>query len=183
MINYLSGTYNFNGIEMPEGVDMSTDRKPSDIKEQIRTWLMEDGWSLRQETPQGGLWAFVADDGRGRKIVVGQNINKPDEIILQGQVNVGDDITNKISQMQEVERNKLLWDLRFELLIKYLEFAGIEIPIKSVRVSERIFQDELTKGHFLQRTAEVRKGVLVVLWMLQKQFAQQPPPIQMGFQR
>ena len=153
------------------------------IKEKIRNWLMEDGWSLRQETPQQGLWAFIAEDSRGRKIVVGQNSNKQDEVVLQGQVNIGDDLTNKLNNLEEEDRNEFLWDLRFELLRTNLEFAGIEIPLKSVRVSERIFAEELSKGVFLQRTSEVRKGVLVILWMLQRQFAQQPFPKQMGFQR
>ncbi len=144
---------------------------------------MEDGWSLRQETPQGGLWAFVAEDSRGRRVVVGQNANRQDEVIIQAQVNIGDDTINKLSSLPENEREELLWDLRFELLRTNLEFAGIETPLKSIKVSERIFLDALTKDCFLQRISEVRKGLLVVLWILARKFVQPPPPRQMGFQR
>jgi len=183
MINYLSGTYNFTGIEMPKGGDMTTEMSSEQIKDQVRTWLMEDGWSLRQETPPQTLWAFLAEDQFGRKIVVGQRANREDEVVIQGSVNIGDDTTDRIDRLNEDERNTLLWDLRFELVKTNLEFSGISIPLKRVEVIERIFLDGLTKGRFLQRTSEVRKGVLIVMWVLARKLGQPPPPRQMGYQR
>lgn len=183
MINYFSGTYNYEGIRMPEGGGMTAEMSPKQIKEQIQTWLMEDGWSLRQETPEQGLWAFVAEDQFGRKIVVGQRVNKEDEIVIQGAVNISDDTTDRIGRLTEDERNNLLWDLRFELVRTNLEFSGISHPLKRVEVIERLFLDVMTKDCFLQRTSEVRKGVIVVMWVLAKKFAQQPPPRQAGFQK
>ena len=162
---------------------MASDMSPDQIKEQVRNWLMEDGWSLRQETPPQTLWAFLAEDQFGRKIVVGQRANREDEVVIQGSVNIGDDTTDRIDRLNEDERNTLLWDLRFELVKTNLEFSGISLPLKRVEVIERIFLDGLTKDCFLQRASEVRKGVLIVLWMLARKFAQQPSPRQMGFQR
>lgn len=183
MINYLSGTYNYKGIEMPEGGDMASEMSPDQIKERVRGWLMEDGWSLRQETPDRSLWAFVAEDQFGRKIVVGQRASREDEVVIQGAINISDDTTDRIGRLTEDERNNLLWDLRFELVRTNLEFSGIDIPLKRIEVVERIFLDGLTKDCFLQRASEVRKGVLIVIWMLAKKFAQPPPPRQVGFQR
>lgn len=183
MINYLSGTYNYKGIEIPEGGGMTTEMPPNQMKEQVRAWLMEDGWSLRQETPRGSIWAFVAEDQFGRKIVVGQRAGKEDEVVIQGAVNIGDDTTDRIGRLVEDERNSLLWDLRFELVRTNLEFSGIDIPLKRIEVVERIFLNALNKDCFLQRASEVRKGVLIVLWILARKFAQQPPPRQVGFQR
>jgi hypothetical protein len=169
---------------MPEGGNMTTNKSPKDLEDKIRTWLMEDGWSLRKETPQGGLWAFVADDGRGRKIVVGQNANREDAIILQGGINIDDNTSREIDKLPEGERNDFLWDLRFALLRTNLEFSGITLPLKRIELMERIVIDApLTKDCFVQRTSEVKKGVLLVLWMLSRKFAQQIPNQQMGFQR
>ncbi|GAG02639.1 unnamed protein product, partial [marine sediment metagenome] len=88
-----------------------------------------------------------------------------------------------IGRLAEDERNNLLWDLRFELVRTNLEFSGISLPLKRVEVIERLFLDALTKDSLLQRASEVRKGVLIVIWMLARRFAQQPPPRQVGFQR
>ncbi len=168
---------------MPKGGEMASEMVPKQIKERIQTWLMEDGWSLRQETPEQSLWAFVAEDEFGRKIVVGQRAGKEDEVVIQGAVNIGDDTTDRIGRLSEDERNNLLWDLRFELVRTNLEFSGISLPLKRVEVIERLFFDALTKDSFLQRASEVRKGVLIVIWVLARKFAQQPPPRQVGFQR
>jgi len=162
---------------------MAIKMSPNQIKDQVRTWLMEDGWSLRQETPPKSLWAFVATDQFGRKIVVGQRINKEDEVVIQGAVNMDDDTTDRIGRLTEDDRNNLLWDLRFELVKTNLEFSGIALPLKRVEVVERIFLDGLTKDCFLQRASEVRKGVLIVIWLLARKLGQSPPPRQMGFQR
>ncbi|MGD9117297.1 MAG: DUF2299 family protein [Dehalococcoidia bacterium] len=162
---------------------MTTEMSSAQIREKIRTWLMEDGWSLRQDMPKQGLWAFIAEDQFGRKIVVGQRENKEDEIVIQGAVNIDDDTTDRIGRLTEDERNALLWELRFELVRTNLEFSGISLPLKRVEVLERVFLDALTKDRFLQRTSEVRKGVLIVIWVLSRKFAQPPPPRQVGFQR
>lgn len=162
---------------------MAEETLTSRIKEKVHDWLMEDGWSLRQESFPQAIWAFVAEDRLGRKIVVGQNADKEDQVIIQGAVIFDEKTTNKIAQLPEDERNNFLWELRFELLKTDLEFSGIEIPLKSIQVSERIFFDALTKDSFLQRASQVRKGVLIIQWMMLKKFAQQPPRKQLGFQK
>lgn len=162
---------------------MAEDMSPNRIKAKIQTWLMEDGWSLRKETPSEGLWAFVAEDQFGRKIIVGQKVGKEDEILIQGAVSISDNTSDRMSRLSEDELNALLWDLRFELVRSNLEFSGISLPLKRIEVVERIFSDGLSKDRFLQRTSEVRKGVLIVLWTLARKLGQQPPPRQVGFQR
>lgn len=162
---------------------MTTKMSPEKLQELVRMWLMEDGWSLRQETPQNGLWAFIADDGKGRKIVVGQNVNRPDTIILQGGINIDDVTSQKVDNLSEKDRDALLWDLRFGLLGTELEFMGIEIPLKLVQLSARVIGEALSKDCFLQRVSELRKGVLFVIWTLARKFSQQPPRQQLGFQR
>jgi len=162
---------------------MDTKMSSNQIRDQVRTWLMEDGWSLRQETPPQSLWAFVATDQFGRIIVVGQRTNRDDEVVIQGAVNIDADTTDRIQRLTEADRNNLVWDLRFELVRTNLEFSGISLPLKRVEMVERIFLDGLTKDSFLQRTSEVRKGVLIVMWLLSRKLGQPPPPRQMGFQR
>jgi len=162
---------------------MAEKTTPQHIKDRIREILMEDGWGVRQEPASKAIWAFIAENRAGIKIVVGQQIDKEDQIVIQGSVTPDDIIANRMAQLPEDERNNFLWDLRFELLRTDLEFNGIEAPLKRVEVSTRIFLDALTKDTFLLRTAQVRKGVLLVLWMIAKKFAQQPPRKQLGFQR
>jgi hypothetical protein len=163
--------------------DMAEKTAPEHIKERIREILMEDGWSIRQESTPKAIWAFVAENRAGIKIVVGQKIDREDQIVIQGSIHPDEIITSRMAQLPEDERNNFLWDLRFELLRTDLEFSGIETPLKQVEVSTQIFLDALTKDTFLLRTSQVRKGLLAIIWMLAKKFAQQPPRKQLGFQR
>ncbi|MBC8511850.1 MAG: DUF2299 family protein [Dehalococcoidia bacterium] len=154
-----------------------------DAKTKVRAWLMEDGWSLRQESGAQVAWVFVAEDRLHRKLVVGQNTGREDMLVIQGAVALDEEMTNRVEQLSEKQRNDFLWDLRFELVRTDLEFSGVQIPLKRVEVSERIFFDALTKDTFLQRASQVRKGVIIVQWMLARRFAQQPPKKELGFQR
>ena len=83
MIDYVCSAYNYEAIRILKGGAMATKMSPDQIKDKVQTWLMEDGWSLRQETPSMGLWTFVATDQFGRVIAVGQRKNKEDEVIIQ----------------------------------------------------------------------------------------------------
>jgi hypothetical protein len=170
-------------IDIFGGSGMTYEMSPAQLKDLIRTWLMDDGWSLRQDTPKDSIWVFIADDGRGRRVVIGQRDGKEDQILLQGAVTIDDATSKKIDQMPNEEKNDLLWDLRFELLRTSLEFSGLELPLKQVGVTGRIIADSLSKDYFFNKVSEVRKGVLIIVWMLQRRFAEQPPAKQMGFQR
>jgi hypothetical protein len=183
MIDYYSGTYNYVGIEMPKGGEMADNITSSNIRDLVQKWFMEDGWSVGVDTPPDATWALVADDGQGRKVVTGQRTGREDQLLIQGAIVFDDVISNKVSQLPEDERNNWLWDLRFELVRTDLEFSGVQLPLKRVEVMGRICFDALTKDAFLQKVSQVRKGVLMVGWMLARKFVQQPPREELGFHR
>lgn len=153
-----------------------------DAKTKIQAWLMQDGWSLSQ-ADEGVAWAFIAEDRLKRKVVVGQPKGRPDELVIQGAIKFDETMTKKAEQLPKKEQDEFLWELRFELVRTNLEFSGIKMPLKRIEVSERIFLDDLTKDSFLQRVSQVRKGVLIILWMLSRKFEQEPPKREFGFQR
>jgi hypothetical protein len=154
-----------------------------DARTKVNTWLMEDGWSLRQESGVETIWAFVAEDRLQRKLVVGQNKARGDQLIIQGAVAVDERTSDRITKLPDDERDGFLWDLRFELLRTGIEFSGVQIPLRRIEVTGRIFFDALTKDAFLQRASEVRKAIIIIQWMLARKLAKQPPQKELGFQR
>ncbi len=163
---------------------MADDTIPAHTKDKVQKWLLEDGWKLKEGEPiPDSLWTFLAEDEMGRKIVIGQRPNRQDEIMIQASVTIGDDTNKLLVALDEDKRSAFLWKLRFELIQTNLEFQGVEAPIKRVSVVQRIFLDALGKDLFMRRTSEVRKGILIVMWMLAREFGEQPAPRQMGFQR
>jgi len=181
MINYYSGTYNYKGIDMPEGGVMTNKSPSNDVKDKVHGWLMEDGWKLQKYALPDASWAFVAEDPCNRKIVVAQKVGRDDQLLMQATVIPTEDITTELDQLSEDERNNFLWDLRFELLRAGIDFDGVTVPLKRVEVMMRIASDALTKDTFVQRLGQVHKGVILVQWMVARKFAKPLPQKEIGF--
>lgn len=159
---------------------MVGDNLSRQIQEKVQAWLMEEGWSLRKESDPKAIWVFTAEDRFGRKVGVGQEVGKEDMVVMQATVTLDEDTINRIAQLPKPERDEIIWNLRFEVIRTELEFDGLGEPLEKISVGTRIFSDALTKDLFLLRTSQVRKGLLIIQWVLAKALAQKPP--QIGFE-
>jgi hypothetical protein len=161
--------------------DSARNQRSQQIQSKIQAWLMEEGWRIRQEQAPDAEW-FVSGESEARvRIGVGQRKGSPDQIIVQGSVTIDQAHQDKINKLPKDERGKFLWDLRFSLLNLGVEFSGVTEPPQEIRISQRIYEDGLTKDRFLQRVSQVRNGVLNVLWMIARKLAQPPPERHAGF--
>ncbi len=77
-----------------------------------------------------------------------------------------DEHRSKLDQMEPRERSNLLWDLRFRLVGMGLDFAGMADSPRTITIVQHIHYDGLSKDAFLQRVAQVHRGLLVTLWTL-----------------
>ena len=161
--------------------DSVRNQRSEEIKAQIQTWLMEEGWRIRTENVPDAEW-FLSGESEARvRIGIGQHRGRPDQIIIQGSVTFQQEQQEQITRLPPEERNDFLWNMRFSLLNMGVEFCGVAEPPKEIRISQRIYYDGLTKDRFLQRVSQVRNGVLTVLWMVAKKLAQPPPERTVGF--
>lgn len=181
MINFLGGTYNYEGIKTPEGGVMTKKSPSNNIEDKVHGWLMEDGWKLQKHTVPDASWAFIAEDPSIRKIVVGQKVGRDDQLLLQAAVIPDENVATQLDQLDEDERNNFLWDLRFELLRAGIDFDGVTVPLKQVAVMMRISTDALTKDTFVQRLGQVHKGVILIQWMIARKFAKPETHKEIGF--
>lgn len=181
MINYYSGTCNYEGIDLPEGGNVAKKSPSDDERDKVHGWLMEDGWKLQKYILPDASWAFIAEDPGNRKIVVGQKIGRDDQLLLQAGVTPDENVNTQLDQLSEEERNNFLWDLRFELLRADLDFDGVTIPLKLVQIMKRISTDALTKDNFVQRLGQVHKGVIIVQWTIARKFGKPATHKEVGF--
>jgi len=181
MMKYYSGTYNYEGVDLPEGGNMANKPPSNDVRDKVNGWLMEDGWKLQKHTLPDASWAFIAEDPNIRRIVVGQKVGRDDQLLLQAAVIPDENVMTQLDKLAEDERNNFLWDLRFELLRAGIDFNGVGIPFKRVEVMMRITTDALTKDVFVQRLGQVHKGVILVQWMTARKFAKPEAHGEIGF--
>jgi hypothetical protein len=111
----------------------------------------------------------------------GQLVGRPDRIVIEAHISVDQQTQNAIMQLPEAERIEFLWELRFELLRTELEFNDIDDPLKDVHLLHGIFIDALDRDTLLRRTVQIRKGIQLVEWVLEKKFKTHPPQRRFGF--
>jgi len=145
---------------------MADEQRVEANREKIQNWLMAEGWNIAEQTHPDLAWLIRAEDGGGRRILVGQNKAKPDLLHLEARVNIGDEHRGKFASLPEEKRREILWRLRFRLLSMNVDFAGVAEPMEAVVLTQRVYLDGLSKDTFIQRFATVRNAVIAVIWSI-----------------
>jgi hypothetical protein len=140
----------------------------------VGVWLTEDQWNVVVCHYPKTKWALRATDGDGRTVVVGQPEDARDSLIIQGDVVLNEQTKSLVRQTNDAELDSLLWNLRRELIQSDVEFRISGEPLALIQVSQRIFfghGNELSKDIFFQRVSRVRRGILLVRWLLERCFS------------
>jgi len=158
---------------------MSTSEKEQNMeatREKVQNWLMSEGWKISEQSHPDMAWLIRAEDAAERRILVGQDKTRQDQIILEARVNVGDDHRKKFESLPEERRREILWKLRFRLLLMNVEFVGVADPMETVVLTQRLYLDGLTKDAFIQRFLIVRNAVIAVIWSIIQDLEGVEPP-------
>ena len=145
-------------------------------RERIQSWLMAEGWNIAEQSHPDLAWLIRAEDAGGRRIVIGQNKARQDQIQLDARVNVAEEHRSKFGSLPEEKRREILWRLRFRLLGMNVDFAGVTEPMQAVMLTTKIYLDGLTKDTFLQRFLTVRNAVIAVIWSIMQDLEGVEPP-------
>ena len=152
------------------------------MREQIRDWLLEEAWSVRQDEVPDTEWALRVESGRQVLLNVRQRSGHSDQALIFGAVQLDKDVQDRLSALSAEERREFLWDVRFRLLGIGVEFEGLtEVPERVV-VVPAIYRDALTKDTFFRRLSQVHSATIAVLWMIARKFAQPPPEHTFGLE-
>ena len=144
----------------------ATEKDMEATRDKVQNWLMAEGWKIADQPHPDLAWLIRAEDVGGRRILVGQNKVRPDQIHLEARVNIADEHRRKFESLPEERRREVLWKLRFRLLLMNVDFAGVAEPMQAVLLTQRMYLDGLTKDAFIQRFLVVRNAVIAVVWSI-----------------
>lgn len=142
----------------------------------VQNWIMSEGWQIAEQVHPNMAWLIRAEDGAGKRILIGQNKEREDHVVLEAHVNFAEDYRRKFDSLPEERRRDILWRLRFRLLMMNVDFAGVGEPLKNVVLTQRIYLDGLTRDAFVQRFLAVRNAVLAVIWSIIQDLEGVEPP-------
>ena len=153
------------------------DNQFSVAKKLVTEWLMAEAWKI-QENPGGTntAWVIVAEDNKQKKLVFAQFNKRPDFVHLHARVNLPEDLSRQVSNLDPAKRDEILWELRFQLLNMGLKFSGVEAKLERVRMHTRLYLEDLTRNEFIRTVGTIQDSVLVIQWVIHKHLGQPEPP-------
>lgn len=143
-------------------------------RQRIQGWLMQEGWQISDAQAENAAWTIAATNPHGQGVVVVQPQQVSDVLVLQASVKVDASFHETFAAIEQTKRDDLLWNVRFGLLQMGVEFAGLDDPPRQLVLTQRIYNDGLTKDAFVQRMMQVRNATLFAVWSITRGL-QRPP--------
>ena len=162
--------------DAPESPAVATSPEHAPIREKLTSWLVAEGYTVREGQARDAAWMLVVEDPAQRRFMVGQKPNRTDVIVIQGTVAISDQHGQQLDALPEREREDFLYDLRFRLLGLELDFQGVAHPLRQVMLNEHVYWDDLTRNELFRTLKRVRHGIVAVIWSVGRKLQQPTVP-------
>lgn len=144
----------------------SQDRNSEQTRRRVQQWMMDMGYSVKQESAAGTQWVLMATLPDNIGFAVVQEPNKPDRMVVQAGLDISPEHQGLILELSPEERRAFMWDIRFGLLATSVEFKMEGEPLARIAIGKPLYLEGLNKNTFAQSAQEVRCAALLVLWKL-----------------
>ena len=147
-----------------------------DTQEKIKTWLVLEG--LFKEVLQAeNLYFQIAAEfpaKSGRHLSIIQPKDHEDMIVVFSRIRLADSHQKALSAMPPKERERLIWQMRYDLLFhdSSFEMEPGGGDLRSIRFTREIYYDGLTKNKLMEVIRENFKCELYVVWKFQEIFGE-----------
>jgi hypothetical protein len=147
-----------------------------DTKEKIKNWLVQEGLFKAEDQPENLYFQLAAEfpAKSGRHLSIIQPKNHEDMIVVFSRIRLADAHQMALSAMPPKEKERLLWQMRYDLLFQDASFeiepAGSDM--QSIRFTREIYYDGLTKNELMQAIRNNFKCELYVVWKFQEIFGE-----------
>lgn len=162
-------------------LNMSMNEKGKEVEEKIRNWLLEEGFKVKLLSNEHASFNFLAEDQEGRKVNIIQLIKDKDKILIVTKASLLEEQKQKLMKLDSETRNRILWTLRFGLLNREIGFSGIGVPLESITLSMSLYYDGMSKDKFMHRLLEVRKALLFVMWLVDRELGEPEPTVKLPY--
>ena len=144
-------------------------------KTRIQNWLMQEGWQVGEAQAENAAWALLATNQNGQGALVIQPQQFADMLFVQANMAFDESFRQQYQTLDQAKRQQVLWSLRIGLVQMNVDFEGIQEPFERLSVSQRIYDDGLTKDNFAQRVMQVKMAMFFAVWTIMRAMEQPPP--------
>lgn len=142
-------------------------------REQISTWLQEDGYAIQDLPPQPGYaWLLIAIGELG-EYGLSQLRERPAAVHVTGHIDLWNATGGKTNGLDDDE----IWQLRLGLLGMGLDsFSGVGRPLGRVALGVDIYWDGMTRNDFASALRSVRNGLSFLLLSVRRALGEPATP-------
>jgi hypothetical protein len=154
-----------------------------ELRSRIRAWLEAEGWRVEERAVEDTStsaakevsWALQGTDPGGKLVLFAQDARRPDVLVLQAGVTIDPNHTGRLRSLERREQEEFCWDLRFRLLDMGVNFGGIQVPLETVGLIERLYIEDMGRNRFFESVGRLQNAILAVIWMIRRRLDQPAP--------
>ncbi|HNX39500.1 MAG TPA: DUF2299 family protein [Methanothrix sp.] len=147
-----------------------------EARDKVKAWLIEEGL-FKEEVSAENLYFQLAAEypaKSGRHLSIIQPKGHEDMVVVFSRIRLADVHQEALSAMPLKARERLLWQMRYDLLFRECSFEMEPRgePLQSIRFTREIYYDGLTKNKLMEAIAENLKCEMYVVWKFQEVFGE-----------
>ncbi len=143
------------------------------IREMVRFWLEDEGIFRKEVDDMNADFHFIVEvpPGSNQVIDIIAPRNKSLVLVASG-VKLSDEHYSAVMSMDEKERERFMWDIRFSLIFLRTEFQIIPNAISPqlFQFTRKLYQEDLTRQLLMDAIGEVHKCKLFIIWKMREKF-------------
>lgn len=138
----------------------------------IQKWLIDENLFKDKLPDQNSIFHYIINFPENHVMDIIQPVGKPDLILIGCATEIAEEQRALMRQSKESEKEDYIWDVRYILNSHLLDF-NLQIDnneLKQFIVTEKIFEDGLTKNSFIKAIEKVFKAKIQCIWKLEQKF-------------
>ncbi len=143
------------------------------IREMIRFWLEDEGMFRKDVDDANADFHFIIEVPPGSNQVIDIIAPKNKDLLLVASgVKLSDEHYSAVMSMDDKERERFMWDIRFSLIFLKTEFQIIPNAISPqlFQFTRKLYQENLTRQSLMDAVGEVHKCKLFIIWKMREKF-------------
>lgn len=141
-----------------------------DVMRKVKSWLIEDGLYkdklIDDNADYHYITVFPAESQQIVDVIHPKQLT--DMIVIGSGISLSDEHYKALKSTPKPEKDKFLWDLRYQLLFRDSEFYMLPSAedLREFRFARPLYFDGLTKNAFMEALRENFKCKLFVIWKI-----------------
>ncbi|MBE8540536.1 DUF2299 family protein [Geoglobus acetivorans] len=143
------------------------------FKEMVKDWLVEEGFFREEVSDENADFHYVIEVPPGSNQVI--DIIAPrdrDVILIASGIRLSDEHYSMVMAMDEKERRRFMWTIRFDLIFLQTEFQIIPDAMNPqlFQFTRKLYAENVTRQLLMDSISEVHKCKLYIIWRMRERF-------------